>query len=148
MASCVERRPHSFPALLRRAGFPAEVAGAKAPVAGFNLLLAYFTDVAAGVGHKSVGKVAAARDGNHFENRNIGAMRLDESDVRVGSFGFNDNGLKFGEVAGGAEIVSQVFDCDVESISNGGKIFFDQGGIVTQKQNAERRAIVDQHAAI
>src|SRR6202030_1734861 len=107
-----------------QAGFAGEVPGTEAHVAGFDLLFAYFADVTTGVGHKSAGKVAATRDGNHFENGNIGAMRLDESDVRVGSFGLNDNGLKLGEIAGGAEIVPQVFEFDVESIGNCGEIFF------------------------
>src|SRR6202166_1401030 len=92
--------------LFFQAGFSGEVAWPEAPIAGFNLLLAYFTDVAAGVSHKSAWKVTAAGDGNHFENGNIGAMRLDESDVGVGSFGFNDDGLKFRQVARGAEIIS------------------------------------------
>src|SRR6202140_2505983 len=120
-----------------QAGFAGEVTGAETAITGFDLLLAYFTDVAAGVGHKSAGKVAAAGDGNHFENGDIGAMRLDESDVRVGRFGVDDNGLKLGQVAGGAEIVSQVLEFDVESIGNCGEIFFYQRGVVAQEQNAE-----------
>src|ERR1700722_3365423 len=75
-------------------------------------------------------------------------MRFDESDVRVGSFGFDNNGLKFGEVARGAEIISKICEWDVQSIGNSGKIFFDQRGIVTQQQKAEGGTIIDQHSAI
>src|SRR4029077_9130585 len=81
--------------------FPAKITGAETAIAGFDLLFAYFTNVNAGVGHKPARKVAAARDGNHFKNGDIGAMRLDEGYVGVGSFGLYDNGLKFRKIASG-----------------------------------------------
>ncbi len=61
-------------------------------------------------------------------------MRLDEGDVGVGSFRLDDDGLKFGKIAGGAEIVFQIFEGDAQAFGDAGKIFVDENGIVAQEQ--------------
>ena len=129
-------------------GFSGEISGAEAAIAGFDLLLADFADVPAGVRHEAAGKITAALDHEHFEQRNIRAVRFDERDVRVGGFRLDDDGLKLRKIFGVFELILEVADRNAQAIRNGGKIFVDQSGIVAEKKDAERRIVVDENAAI
>jgi hypothetical protein len=42
----------------------------------------------------------------------------------------------------------QIVHGNAEAVGDGGKILLDEFGIVTEEKNAERRAIIDEHAAI
>src|SRR6266852_3096837 len=83
-----DHAPHAVRALKQivvlalQAGLSGEVAGAELAVAGFDLLLADFTDIAGGMSEESCREVTPPRDGNHFQDGNVRAMRFDESDVR------------------------------------------------------------------
>ena len=129
-------------------GFADHVAGTQFAVAGFDLLFAGFTDVPGGVGEEAIGHITAARNGEHFEYGNIGAMRLDEIEIGAGGFRLDDDGLKFGQIAGVLQLVVQIVDGDAEAVGNGGEILFDEFGIVAEEQNGKRGTIVDQDAAI
>jgi len=134
--------------LALKSGFADDVTRAEFAVAGFDLLFADFADVPAGVPHEAAGHVTAAGDREHFQNGKIGAVRLDERDVRRRGFGFDDDRLKFRKRFGGVELVVQVVNGKAEAIGHGSKTLFDQGGIVAKEKDAEGRAIVHEDAAI
>ena len=75
-------------------------------------------------------------------------MRLDESDVRIGSFRLDDDRLKFGKILGAFELILEIADLDAEAIGDGGEILVNESGIVAEKKDAERRIVIDQDAAI
>ncbi len=64
-------------------GFADDVAGAVVPVALLELLRGHLTDVADRVGEHLAVLVAAALDHHQFEHGQVGAVRFDESDVRL-----------------------------------------------------------------
>src|SRR5580692_10449075 len=80
--------------LALEAGFSGEVARAETAITGFDLLLADFADVPAGVGHEPAWPIAAPLNHQHFQQRNIRAMRFDEGHVRISGFRLDDDGLK------------------------------------------------------
>jgi hypothetical protein len=112
------------------------------------LIFAGLTDVPGGVREKAVRQVAPARDGQHFEYRNIGAVRFDEIEIRAGGFWLDNDGLELGQIARVLQLIVKIFDGDAEAVGYGGEILFDELGIVAEKQDGERRTIVDQHTAI
>ena len=134
--------------LLFEAGFSREVARTQLAIAIFDLLFTDFADVPAGMAHKAVRQIAAAVYHEHFQQRNVGAVGLDERDIGLGGFGLDDNGLKFRQISRIRQLVAQIADGNAQAVGNGGKILFDQRGIVAKQQNAEARIVVDQHAAI
>ncbi len=64
-------------------------------------------------------------------------MRLNEIEIGAGSFRLNDDGLKFGQVAGVLQLVAQIFHGDAEAVGDDRKVLFDQFGIVAQEQHRE-----------
>ena len=129
-------------------GFADHVAGAQFAVTGFDLLFAGFTNVSGGVGEEATGHVAAAGDGEHLEDGNIGTVRLDKIEVGAGGFRLDDDGLEFREIASVLQLVVQIVDGDAKSVRNGGEVLFDQLGIVAQEKHAEAGTIVNKDAAI
>src|SRR5277367_2314324 len=121
--------------LALEAGFSGEVAWTEAAIAGFDLLLADFADVPAGVGHEAAGQIAAALNHQHFKKRSVGAMRFDERDIRAGGFGLDDDGLKLRKIFGAFELILEIANLNAQAISYGGKIFVDESGIIAEKKD-------------
>ncbi len=134
--------------LALEASFAHEVAGAKLAVAVLDLLFTDFPDVPAGMRHETIGKVPAAMDHQHFEQRNIRAMRLDKRDVCRSCFGFDNDGLKFGQFTRVVELIRQVVNGDAEAFGYRRQALRDERRIVAEEKNAERRVVIDQNPAV
>jgi hypothetical protein len=102
-----------------QAGFADEVAGAEAPIAGFNLLLADFAYVPARVGHEAARQIASAVHHQHFEQGNVGAVGFDEGDVGRAGFRLDDDGLKILEVARALQLLFQISERNTQAFGDG-----------------------------
>ena len=129
-------------------GFSGEVAWTEPAIAGFDLLFADFADIPAGVGHEATRKITAALNHQHFKKRDVGAMRLDESHVRAGGFGLDNDGLKLRKIFGAFELILEITDLNAEAVGNSREIFVYESGIVAKKKDTERRIVIDENAAI
>ena len=130
------------------AAFAREVAGAELAVAFFDLLLADLAHVAHGMREEALGLIAPPRNGNHFEHRNVDAVRLNKGNVRLGSLGLDDDGLKMGKVFGVVELLLEIGHRDAEAIGDGAKVLFYLRHVLAQQQDAEGGPVVDEHAAV
>src|SRR5260370_10314815 len=101
-----------------QAGFSDEVAGAELAVARLHLLLADFTDVARSMSEEAARQVTPPRNGNHFQDRNVGTMGFNKCDVRLRSVWLYDDGLEFRKVPGVVELVAQILDGDLRDQLN------------------------------
>jgi len=129
-------------------GFSGEVAGAKSAITGFDLLLADFANVSAGVRHEAARKIATSLDHEHFEEGDVEKVRFDEGHVCVVGFRLDNDGLELRKVFGGFQLVLQITDRDAQAFGDSRETFVDQSGIVAEKQDTERRIVVHQDAAI
>ena len=75
-------------------------------------------------------------------------MRFDEIEIGAGGFRFDDDGLKFREIAGVLQLFVQVVDGDAEAVGNCREILLDEFGIVAQEKDAEGWTVVHHDAAI
>src|SRR5882762_1448396 len=146
--------PHAVRALQQiivltlEARFADKVARPEASVAGFDLLLADLAHVPARMRHESTRQIPPAVHHQHFQQRYIRAVRIDESDIRFAGFWLNDDGLKILQVARGLQLFPQITEWNVQSLGDSWKTLFYLCGIVSQQKNAEGRVVVDQDAAI
>src|SRR6267142_1547970 len=107
------------------AKLPGKVAHAQLAVARFDLLFADLTYVPDGMRQKAVREVAAPRNGNHLEHRDVRMVRFDEGNVRNRSLGLDDYRLEFRQAFRVSELFSQVTNRNAETFCNPGEIFFD-----------------------
>src|SRR2546423_7371341 len=84
----------------------------------------------------------------HFQQRNVRAMRLNKSNVGLGGFGLDDDRLKVLEVARNLQLLFQVVQRNIQAFRYSTKVLLHQGGIVTKEEDAEGRIIINQDAAI
>src|SRR6266853_562040 len=131
-----------------QAGLPDEVAGAELAVARLNLLLADFTDIARSVGEEAARQISPAGDGNHFQDRNVGTMGFNKSDIRLRGVGLDNDGLEFREILCVCELVLQIIDRDSQAVRDSRKMLLNLGQIIAQEEHAERRPVVHQNPAI
>ena len=119
-------------------GLSRNVAWAIFTVAGFDLLLADFADIPAGVGHEAPGQISPAVHHQHFQQRNIRAMRLDERHVRFRGFRLDDDARA--GIWGARRYCSTVLsDRPATALPAMADRFFLRGGhVVAQEQHAER----------
>src|SRR6266404_5994781 len=75
-------------------------------------------------------------------------MRFDEIEIGAGGFRLDDNGLKFGKVAGVLQLVAEFVERDTQAVGKGGEILLNEFGIVAEEQDGERGAIVNEDATI
>src|SRR5437879_7346967 len=97
---------------------------------------------------EALGLIAPPRNGNHFEHRNVDAVRLNKGNVRLGSVGLDDDGLKMGKVFGVVELLLEIGHRDAEAIGDGAKVLFYLRHVLAQQQDAEGGPVVDEHAAV
>src|SRR5207302_6605171 len=146
--------PHAVSALKQvvvlvlQAGLSGEVAGAELAVTRFDLLFADFTDVARSMSEEAARQVSPAGDGNHFQDRNVRAMRFDEVNIRPRGVGFDDNRLEFRQILSIRELVPQIIQRDSQTVRNAREILFHESWLVAKEEHAERRPVVHQHAAV
>src|SRR5712675_296486 len=146
--------PHAVRALQQiiiltlEAGFAHEVAGPEASVAGFDLLLADFAHVPARVRHESARQIPSPVHHQHFQQRYVGTVRIDERDIRLAGFWLDDDRLKILQVARGLQLLPQITQRNIESLGDGRKTLFHLCGIVAKQKNAEGWIVVYQDAAI
>src|SRR4029077_6823434 len=114
------------------AKLPGKVAHTQLAVARFDLLFADLTYVPDGMRQKTVREVAAPRNGNHLEHRDVRMVRFDEGNVRNRSLRLDDNRLEFRQAFRISELFSQVIHRNAETIGNPGEIFFDKDRIFPQ----------------
>src|SRR5882762_4689966 len=146
--------PHAVSALQQiiiltlKARFADKVARPEASVAGFDLLLADFAHVPARVRHESARQIPSPVHHQHFQQRYVGTVRIDERDIRLAGFRLDDNGLEILQVARSLQLLSQITERNVQSLGDGRKALFHLRGIVAKQKNAEGWVVVDQDAAI
>src|SRR6266852_3988582 len=149
-----DHAPHAVRALEQvvvlafQPGLPGEVAGAELAIARFNLLLADFTHVTRGMSEEASWAVPPPRDGNHFQNRNVRAMRFDEVNIRPRGVRLDNDRLEFREILRIVELVAQIINWDSQAVGNAREMFFHLSRIIAKEEDAKRRAIVHQHAAV
>ena len=131
-----------------QSGFSGNVAGAQHPVAVFDVLLGNLAHVTDGVGHESARRVAAAVHHQHFQYRQVGAMRFDERDVCLRCFRLDDDGVESRLPAGVFDLLLQIFERNLQAFGDLVHVLGNQLHIVTQQQHAERWIVVHQHVAI
>ena len=131
-----------------QAEFAGKVARPQLAVARFDLLFADFTHVAHGVGEEASGEVTPPRNGDHFEDRNVRLMRLNKGNIGGRGVGLDNDGLEFGKIFRAVQLLFHIIQRNAQAVGDGAKMLFHLGHVVAQKQDAERGAVIDQHAAV
>ena len=137
-----------FVVLLFESGLADDIAGLVTVRILLHVLDGNFTNVADRVREHIAVRVAAALDHHQIEHRKIGAVRIDERDVRFAGGRLDDDRQELGLELCGIELLVEIFPGNPEPLGNLRKTFFEQLGIVSKQKDAERGIAVHQHAPV
>ena len=90
-------------------GLAHNIAGPVAPAAFLDLIGADFADITALVRHEPAGRISAAIHHEHFQHRNIGAMRFDEIAVARRGLRLDHDRLEMRQRRGSLKLLLNVF---------------------------------------
>src|SRR6266851_3410254 len=166
MASCVGRWSTSFPTLFTttrrmpsvpcsrslywrsRPDLPTKSPGRKRPLLASICCSLTSPTYPLACAIKPPGRIAAAVHHQHFQHRNVCAVRVDKRDVRLAGFRLDDDGLKIFEVAGILQLLPQVLHRNAQPFGDRRKILFHLRRVIAQQEHAERGIVVHQDVAV
>src|ERR1700735_174395 len=113
-----------------------------------HVLHRYFTDIANCAGQHGIMWISAPLDHHEFEYWYVGAMGVNEGDVRFTCGRLDYYRKEFRFALGGFEFLLQIGRVDSKPVFDLGKTFLQRFQVVSHEQDAKRGVAIDEHAAL